>query len=179
MLEEVGGGTSTCDGLGIAQAVVEYLYYEVQARCLFATHYHELTQLQNVCPGMMSYYAASKKTNNGIVFLYTMIKGVADGSFGVEVAKLAQLPPAVIARAHELVSNLTSKSFDISAQSVHQSSESVVPLVEENRRLKIKLAKLAGKIEGEEKVMQALRELDYDNLSPKQAFDLLWLLKEK
>ena len=178
ILDEVGRGTSTFDGLAIAQAVVEYLYYQVQARCLFATHYHELTQLQNVCPGMMSYYAASKKTNNGIVFLYTMIKGVADGSFGVEVAKLAQLPPAVIARAHELVSNLTSKSFDISAQSVHQSSESVVPLVEENRRLKIKLAKLAGKIEGEEKVMQALRELDYDNLSPKQAFDLLWEFKD-
>jgi DNA mismatch repair protein MutS len=103
ILDEVGRGTSTFDGLAIAQAVVEYLYAQIQARCLFATHYHELTHLQETLPGVVSYYAASKKTSEGIIFLYTMIKGVADGSFGVQVARLAQLPRPIIERAQQLV----------------------------------------------------------------------------
>src|SRR3990167_3468359 len=109
ILDEVGRGTSTFDGLAIAQAVIEYLYQQVQARCLFATHYHELTQLSTRYPGIAPFYAASKKTENGIVFLYKMIQGVADGSFGVEVAKLAQLPSRVISRSQELLEQLTIK----------------------------------------------------------------------
>ena len=103
ILDEVGRGTSTFDGLAIAQAVVEYLYETIQARCLFATHYHELTHLQKRYAGIVSYYASSKKAGDTIIFLYTMIRGVADGSFGVQVAKLAQLPPSIVLRAQELV----------------------------------------------------------------------------
>lgn len=107
ILDEVGRGTSTFDGLAIAQAVVEYIATEVTARCLFATHYHELTLLENQIPGISSYYAACKKTPHGIVFLYTMQRGVADGSFGVEVARLAQLPPMVIDRAEQILHTLS------------------------------------------------------------------------
>jgi DNA mismatch repair protein MutS len=108
ILDEIGRGTSTFDGLAIAQAVLEYLHTHIQARCLFATHYHELAKLSEEMPGVVSYYAASKKTENGIIFLYKMIHGVADGSFGVEVAKIAQLPQIVITRAQELLETLTS-----------------------------------------------------------------------
>ena len=90
ILDEVGRGTSTFDGLAIAQAVVEYIHTSVKARCLFATHYHELTLLPQNFSGIASYYAANKKTPNGIQFLYKIVSGVSDGSFGVEVAKLAQ-----------------------------------------------------------------------------------------
>ena len=107
ILDEVGRGTSTFDGLALAQAVVEYIYNYVQARCLFATHYHELTLLQDTYPGIASYYAASKKTDDGIIFLYSIINGIADGSFGIEVAKLAQVPLPVIQRAQDILTTLT------------------------------------------------------------------------
>jgi DNA mismatch repair protein MutS len=107
ILDEVGRGTSTFDGLAIAQAVVEFLYTTVKARCLFATHYHELTQLTERFPGIASYYAASSKGANGIMFRYKILPGIADGSFGVEVARLAGLPTQVLTRAQEILEELT------------------------------------------------------------------------
>ncbi|HEV2916821.1 MAG TPA: DNA mismatch repair protein MutS [Candidatus Babeliales bacterium] len=106
ILDEVGRGTSTFDGLAIAQAVVEHILLRIGAPCLFATHYHELTKLETEYPGVVSYYAASTKTTNGIVFLYKMVRGTADGSFGIEVGKLAQLPPTIINRAQEILKQL-------------------------------------------------------------------------
>lgn len=106
ILDEVGRGTSTFDGLAIAQAVVEYLYTHVKARCIFATHYHELTHLTKVYPGIMNYHAACMKSSSGILFLYTIAPGVAQGSFGIEVAKLANLPDSIIERAQAVLSDL-------------------------------------------------------------------------
>lgn len=105
ILDEVGRGTSTFDGLAIAQAVVEYITTNIKARCLFATHYHELVKLADTMPGIVCYYAASKQVAGGILFLYKMVRGVADGSFGIEVAKLAHLPSEVIDRAHDLATD--------------------------------------------------------------------------
>lgn len=106
ILDEVGRGTSTFDGLAIAQAVLEHIQTQIGARCLFATHYHELTALEKTDTGIASYYAASKKTDKGIVFLYKIIRGIADGSFGIEVGKLAQLPPSIISRAQQILTDL-------------------------------------------------------------------------
>lgn len=107
VLDEVGRGTSTFDGLAIAQAVVEYLHAKVGVRCLFATHYHELTALEGQLPGVVSYHAASTKGPAGIMFLYKMVRGTADGSFGVEVAKMAGLPQEIIIRAGEILDTLS------------------------------------------------------------------------
>ena len=159
ILDEVGRGTSTIDGLALAQAIVEYLYAHVQARCLFATHYHELTALQDRYPGIKSYYAASKKTQNGIIFLYKIILGVADGSFGIEVAKIAQLPRVVIERAQEIVDLL---EFAPAARA--SSIEHHEPLPHKQRTEDVRITLLAT--------------IDYDNLSPKAAFDILWKLRE-
>ncbi|HEB42066.1 MAG TPA: DNA mismatch repair protein MutS [Candidatus Dependentiae bacterium] len=180
ILDEVGRGTSTFDGLAIAHAVVEYLYTVVQARCLFATHYHELTQLQQEFPGIASYYAASKKTEQGIVFLYKIIKGVADGSFGIEVAKLAQLPSVIIKRSHELVNNLAVISHNRIDQPDKEASlqQAYVELTHENKQMHATISKLQQQAEATEVLRGALQAVDYDNLSPKQAFDLLWRLKE-
>lgn len=172
ILDEVGRGTSTFDGLAIAQAVVEYLYQKVGARCLFATHYHELTKLSQF-PGIASYYASSKKTDSGIIFLYKMINGVADGSFGVEVAKLAHLPHEVVERAKQLLRDLT-KQGAIGAPVTDDL------LVQEYEKLRVENAQMRdqmAQMERDRKALQELKSIDFDNLSPKKAFDFLWSFK--
>jgi DNA mismatch repair protein MutS len=103
ILDEVGRGTSTFDGMVIAQAVLEHIAATIQARCLFATHYHELTALAAPGSGIVTYCAESVRQEHGISFTYRIKPGVADGSFGIDVAKLAGLPPSIIARAQELL----------------------------------------------------------------------------
>lgn len=103
ILDEVGRGTSTTDGLAIAQAVVEYLHTNVCARALFATHFHELTALVDHFPGMVAYHAASSKTGGEMVLLHKIVPGKALGSFGIEVARQVDLPRAIIERALILV----------------------------------------------------------------------------
>ena len=169
ILDEVGRGTSTFDGLAIAQAVVEYVHTEVKARCLFATHYHELTALQGTMPGIVNYHVASKQTENGIVFLHTMVPGIAQGSFGLSVAHLADLPPAVLARAYEVMHTLTATSHSSLAH--NQIIPALHLLDPEKERLKVALR-------AAEKKLESLTLIDYEQLSPKKAFDLLWSIKE-
>jgi DNA mismatch repair protein MutS len=179
ILDEVGRGTSTFDGLAIAQSVVEFLYEQVGARCLFATHYHELTHLHERYPGIVSYYAASKKTNEGIVFLYKIIKGVADGSFGVEVAKLAQLPVAVIARAQQLVHQLNgSHSLPQAVRLVTPVAASAVIEDQKLAHLQQEMDALKQILGQKELLLQKLQSIDFNDLSPKKAFDVLWEFKE-
>lgn len=173
ILDEVGRGTSTFDGLAIAQAVVEYLYQRVGARCLFATHYHELTKLSQF-PGIVSYYASSKKTDSGILFLYKMIKGVADGSFGVEVAKLADLPYEVIERSKQLLQEFTAANHvSIPAKDELLAAE-YEKVLKDNRRLREELA-LIGK---SQRMLQELKSMNFEDMSPRKAFDFLWSLKD-
>ena len=184
ILDEVGRGTSTFDGLAIAQAVVEYLHNTVRARCLFATHYHELALLQDKFPGIASYYAASKKTNNGIIFLYTMQKGIATGSFGIEVAKLAQLPGPIIARSQEILDELVEddeqpKHGALLAAAHSSPDMRYNALVSEYQKLADQYQLLQQKMSQATAVMQQLTNIDYEQLSPKAAFDLLWQLKEQ
>jgi DNA mismatch repair protein MutS len=171
ILDEVGRGTSTFDGLAIAQAVVEHLFVVVQARCLFATHYHELTALQDRYPGMVSFYTASKKTSQGIVFLHTMVRGVAGGSFGLEVAKLAQLPAGVIERAESILQGLMHGKDTVTVQPAVQQQSGL-------RELEAELACLRQEVAAGRRLTAMLESVDYNDLSPKKAFDLVWKLKE-
>lgn len=171
ILDEVGRGTSTFDGLALAQAIVEYVHNTIGARCLFATHYHELTALCNQHTGIVSYYAASKKTNNGIIFLHKIVPGSADGSFGIEVAQLAQLPLSITLRARALLNQLQAQglmSTDVENNSqaldaVHKETEYRLSQTEYERFVQL---------------TTTLNALHYDELSPKQALDILWKLKE-
>ncbi|TET36549.1 DNA mismatch repair protein MutS [Candidatus Dependentiae bacterium] len=195
ILDEVGRGTSTFDGLAIAHAVIEYLYTHIGARCLFATHYHELTTLPAQYPGIVPFYAASKKTDSGIVFLYKIMQGVADGSFGIEVAKLANLPDEVISKAVEHLKTLTeheqayahhavpavpadvsgvAESDCVRRSSQERSRKMDDRLLQENRRLKEKIAAL----QKQAAIITELQNLSLDELTPKQAFDLLWQWKD-
>lgn len=174
ILDEVGRGTSTFDGLALAQAVVEYIYQVVQARCLFATHYHELTYLQDHYHGIVTYYADSKKTEHGILFLHKIVKGIAHQSFGLEVAKLAKLPNQLLVRAQQLLSQLEQKDQGMSQLTflpVHKESLS-------DKQLEQKYKKLSIEFDKQKQFIDTLISFDCDNLSPKQALDLLWNLQK-
>jgi DNA mismatch repair protein MutS len=106
ILDEIGRGTSTFDGLSIAWSVAEYLHDEVKARTLFATHYHELTELEMTRPGVKNFNIAVREWNDQIIFLRKIVRGGADKSYGIQVARLAGLPAPVIARAKEILGNL-------------------------------------------------------------------------
>jgi DNA mismatch repair protein MutS len=106
ILDEIGRGTSTFDGLSIAWSVAEYLHDETKARTLFATHYHELTELELTRTGVRNYNIAVREWNDQIIFLRKIVKGGADKSYGIQVARLAGLPAGIIARAKEILSNL-------------------------------------------------------------------------
>jgi DNA mismatch repair protein MutS len=205
ILDEVGRGTSTFDGLAIAQAVVEYIFTVIGARCLFATHYHELTHLSRVYPGIVVYQAASKKTDHGIVFLYTIMRGIADGSFGIEVAKLAHLPEKVIARSRQLVDLYGHQPLGLSFEALakeealcERGAKEDLPAVAlqcppellakdgakegvlaEIALLKAENKKLAAENAYAQKMKSMLQEIDFDTLSPKKAFDLLWECREQ
>jgi DNA mismatch repair protein MutS len=106
ILDEIGRGTSTFDGLSIAWSVAEYLHDVLKARTLFATHYHELTELARTRPGVQNFNVAVREWNDQIIFLRKIIPGGADKSYGIQVARLAGLPKPVLERAKEILANL-------------------------------------------------------------------------
>ena len=176
ILDEVGRGTSTFDGLAIAQAVVEYVHTTMRARCLFATHYHELSQLEETLPGVVNYYAASRKTNEGMLLLYTILRGVADGSFGIEVAKAVHLPASLVSRAQEILTILTQveahhKALASDGSAEHHDKELVA--------LRRQLQDVQEQLSYYKQRVAALEQLDVNDLSPRQAFDMLWEFKHK
>jgi DNA mismatch repair protein MutS len=118
VLDEIGRGTSTFDGISIAWAVAEYIHEKVKARTLFATHYHELTDLALTMDRVKNYNVAIKEWNDQVVFLRRVVEGGADKSYGIQVARLAGLPPAVVARAKEVLANLEQKEFDDTGEPV-------------------------------------------------------------
>ncbi len=159
----------------MAQAVVEYLYEKVGARCLFATHYHELTYLQNHYDGIANYYADSKQTPQGILFLHKIIQGVAHQSFGLQVAKLANLPTSVLLRAQQLVEQFEKKDQKIEQLTFLPSKKNI----DHQDDWKVKYDQLAVQMHCQQEIINLLQHIDYNNLSPKLAFDTLWNLQQK
>ncbi len=124
ILDEIGRGTSTFDGLSIAWSVAEYLHDKVHARTLFATHYHEMTELAVVCSGVKNYNVAVREWNDQIIFLRKIRPGAADKSYGIQVARLAGLPPDIVDRAKEILSNL--EASELNAQGKPRLAEAKV-----------------------------------------------------
>ena len=166
ILDEVGRGTSTYDGLALAQAIVEYIVQKVKARSLFATHYHELTTLESKLPGVVSFYADSVQTSSGILFLHKIVPGHADGSFGIQVAKLANIPSPVIIRAQQILEGLRKDGVNLG----HAESFEFKPAVIEHDFKTFNIA--------HEFTVSKIREIDFDHVTPKKALDLLWELKQ-
>jgi DNA mismatch repair protein MutS len=169
LLDEVGRGTATFDGLSIAWAVVEHLSSETKSRTLFATHYHELTELADLLPGIKNVHVSARETSTGIVFLKRVETGSADKSYGIEVARMAGLPPAVISRAREILER--------HEQSEHQLSEKLTPGVAASGEPLPEQQPLFTPLD--RCVLEALRNADIDNLKPVEALNLLAELKKQ
>ncbi len=118
LLDEIGRGTSTFDGLSLAWAVAEHLHNEVKARTMFATHYHELVELSETLAGMRNMQVAVREVNDSIVFLYRLIKGAAEQSYGIHVARLAGVPNRVLMRAEQVLMGLESEQKSVAVKSV-------------------------------------------------------------
>lgn len=167
ILDEIGRGTATFDGLSIAWAVVEHLHELNKCRALFATHYHELTALTSKLPLMTLHCMKIKEFNDEVIFLHEVIDGAADRSYGIHVAKLAGLPRTVVKRAEQVLETLEREG---KSQSVSQLAEDL-PL----------FAAVRSKDEPATQqivpAMEALKELNPDNLTPREALDKLYELK--
>jgi len=165
LLDEVGRGTSTYDGLAIAWAAVEYLHARVRAKTLFATHYFELTELAEQLSGVKNFHVSVKETGSGIVFLRRVEPGAADRSYGIEVAKLAGLPNEVILRARDV---LAEHEFAEQQATAHLSSGATPPP-----------AQLTIFTPLSQPVLEKLREVDLNRLTPLEALNLLAELKKE
>jgi DNA mismatch repair protein MutS len=134
LLDEVGRGTATFDGLSIAWAVAEYLVQNTQhrAKTLFATHYHELTRMADVHAGVKNYCMAIKEAGKEIVFLRKVTPGTADKSYGVEVARLAGLPREVVRRAGEILERLEKKEIDLTGRARTRSTQEVIEEIQKS-----------------------------------------------
>ena len=169
LLDEVGRGTSTFDGLSIAWAVVESLHAGARPRTLFATHYHELTELEQLLPGVRNVHVTVEEAGSEIIFLRRVEPGSADKSYGIEVARLAGLPANVIARAREILRKHEQSEDKLTEElSPGALSAARPPLPEQKKFAAI-----------DESVLDSLRRADLDALTPLEALNLLAALQKQ
>ncbi len=161
LLDEMGRGTATFDGLSLAWATLEYLHAQVRARTLFATHYHELTLLAEQLPGLKNLRVAVKETSKGIVFLHTIEPGAANKSYGIEVARLAGLPLSVIERARQVLLQ-------------HEQSEKRNVAQETDAPLQLTMFTPLS-----QRILDRLEQTDINHLTPLQALNLIEQLKDE
>lgn len=165
ILDEIGRGTSTFDGLSIAWAVVEYISKNIGAKSLFSTHYHELTELEDKLEGVKNYSIAVKKRGEGITFLRKIVRGGTDDSFGIEVAYLADVPHDVIVRAREILSAIEStpsgKGADISEAST---------IMENNSNTQSKI---------DSSILSRIKDIDLSTITPIEAMNELYKLQKE
>jgi len=172
LLDEIGRGTSTFDGLSLAWAIVEHIYKYKKALTLFATHYHELTELENIYPEIKNYNVAVKQWNDQMIFIRKIERGGADQSYGIQVARLAGVPEKVIRRAKEVLKNL--EEHEISPQgltaAIRKKLSRDIPQIDI-------FEVLADKAEQHDPVLNEIKELDLDVLSPIEAWQKLQKLQ--
>ncbi|MEH2521326.1 DNA mismatch repair protein MutS [Bradyrhizobium sp. AZCC 1610] len=171
ILDEIGRGTATFDGLSIAWAAIEHLHEANRCRALFATHYHELTALSAKLPRMFNATVRVKEWQGDVVFLHEVLPGSADRSYGIQVAKLAGLPPAVIARAKSVLAKLEAQDRGQTARALADD----LPLFAVPSRA---AAEAAPPSEAEQ-MMEAVKALHPDEMSPREALEALYALKAK
>ncbi|MCH4888874.1 DNA mismatch repair protein MutS [Acidaminobacter sp. JC074] len=164
ILDEIGRGTSTYDGLSIAWSVVEFLSQneEIGAKTLFATHYHELTELEGRFPGVKNYCISVKESGDDITFLRKIIRGGANRSYGIQVAKLAGIPDPVIARAKEILKQLEEHDINNNISSIHSSMDVKTQVVMK-----------------EHEVVNILKDMDVMKVTPLEAMNILYDLVER
>jgi len=164
ILDEIGRGTSTFDGLSIAWSVIEFISNTLSAKTLFSTHYHELTELEGLLEGVKNYQVSVKEFNNTIIFLRKIIRGGASRSFGIEVASLAGLPTEVLNRAKDILHLLEENDFSREEKITNKLDENYA---EKNNKTNKNI----------KSILSILTDLNINNLTPLNAFDILLQLK--
>ncbi|MFL6790207.1 MAG: DNA mismatch repair protein MutS [Bradyrhizobium sp.] len=171
ILDEIGRGTATFDGLSIAWAAIEHLHESNRCRALFATHYHELTALSAKLPRMFNATVRVKEWHGDVVFLHEVLPGSADRSYGIQVAKLAGLPPPVIARAKSVLAKLEAQDRGQSARALVDD----LPLFAVPSRAAVELSRPSEA----EQLVEAVKALHPDEMSPREALEALYALQAK
>jgi DNA mismatch repair protein MutS len=169
LLDEVGRGTSTFDGISIAWAITEYIHENIKAKTIFATHYHELNELAELFPRIKNFKADVKELGDKIIFLHKIVPGYADHSYGIEVAKMAGLPEEVTERAKEILINLEQKELTPQGKGKRKISKEIL-----KEKFQISLFEMS-----DSKLREEILNLDIDNMTPVQALMKLHELKGK
>ena len=180
ILDEIGRGTATYDGLSIAWAVIEYIANTklLGAKTLFATHYHELTELEGKLNSVNNYCIAVKEQGDSIVFLRKIVKGGADKSYGIAVAKLAGLPGSVIDRANELVAELMESDITASVRMIAQEGQNKKHAKHKPDEVDLAQMSLFETV-SDDTILNEIKELDLNNMTPMDALNTLCMLKSK
>ena len=179
ILDEIGRGTSTYDGLSIAWAVVEHISNPklLGAKTLFATHYHELTELEGKLNNVNNYCVAVKEKGDDIVFLRKIVKGGADKSYGIQVAKLAGVPDSVIERAKEIVEELSANDITEAARNITVDA-GTRKKKEKLDEVDLRQMSLFDTVKDDD-IIEELRNVDVGNLTPIEALNKLYELQNK
>ncbi len=183
ILDEIGRGTSTFDGLSIAWAVIEHIADRrlLGAKTLFATHYHELTELEGTMEGVNNYCIAVKEKGDDIVFLRKIVRGGADRSYGIQVAKLAGVPDSVIARAKELAEELSMADISVKAKHIAEEGRTRARLKQKPKKydeVDLEQISLFDTVKDDD-VVKELQELDISNMTPMEAMNTLYRLQNR
>ncbi len=179
ILDEIGRGTSTFDGLSLAWAIIEYIANPklIGAKTLFATHYHELTELEGKIPGVSNYCIAVKEKGDSIIFLRKIVRGGADRSYGIQVARLAGVPEAVLARANELVMELSQADITAAVSSLFDSGKKKAKPAHYDD---VDLEQISFfDAVSDDDVLKELKELDVQNMTPLDALNELYRLQNR
>ena len=180
ILDEIGRGTSTFDGLSIAWAVVEHISNPklIGAKTLFATHYHELTELEGKIAGVSNYCIAVKEQGDNIVFLRKIVKGGADKSYGIQVAKLAGVPESVILRAKELVNELSDADITEKVANLAMQSSRIKKKKQTYDEVDLEQMSLFDAVQDTD-ILEELKAIDVGNLTPMEALNTIYRLQNK
>jgi DNA mismatch repair protein MutS len=169
LLDEIGRGTSTFDGISIAWALTEYLHERIGAKTLFATHYHELNELEDVFPRIKNYKVDVREYGDKVIFLHKVLPGYADHSYGIQVAQMAGLPEEVTERAKQVLENL--ESSELVVRSTSNSDEFIKPSKQD-----VQITMFEVK---DDKIRDVIRKIDIDKLTPLEALQTLAKLKKE
>jgi DNA mismatch repair protein MutS len=184
LFDEIGRGTSTYDGMALAQAMMEYIHHKIGALTLFSTHYHELTALESSLDHLVNVHVRAVEQNGKVVFLHKIKDGPADKSYGIHVAELAELPQEVISRAMVILSELEEQS-----ERMHEEGKSSPEIVESidqtqlsffvNEDQQEKVQRAPSLHSNEKKIIQELQSLELLSMTPLQAMNILYELQQK
>ncbi|WP_442599613.1 DNA mismatch repair protein MutS [Neobacillus sp. D3-1R] len=195
LFDEIGRGTSTYDGMALAQAIIEYIHEHIGAKTLFSTHYHELTVLEEELKNLKNIHVSAMEHNGKLVFLHKIKEGAADKSYGIHVAELAELPKELIKRANDLLNKLEQKQKAVELMEDAGVKEESQPSISSQTTTKVQEEKSVGigqlsffdepkegfkpVLEKEKKVLEQIKKLDILDLTPLQAMNTLYDLQKK